>query len=205
MHTHFSLRNSNWVPNVYLNKCDLLNKYTSTNTINLVSLTRIDLNFSFNQVKKLSSKKLILTKHQTQICFFFLFFTFINTPFIKCSKFKTIDDFTKEINLLLTLESPKDLNSFLQLILLESFSKKKIVVSKKLDLVDSKVFSFTNRYSFSTFFEIDDFLNKLNIASNDLFLNVTFHFQNKNIFHSSKIDSWSKIKYIQNSYLFWLL
>ena len=204
MDSYISFHVFGWVPAVYLNKCDLLNKYVSTNSTNVVSLTKIDLNFPFNQLKKLNTKKLPLTKNQTQVCFFFLFFFFCHSPRVSYLKFKTVDDFAKECRLSLVLESPYDQVSFLKAAFLEVPSKKKSIALKKSDLIDSKAFCFIRKYSLSKFFELDDFLKKLNITSNDLLLTATFHFENKDASLTSNSAKLSKVKLIQNSYLLWL-
>lgn len=193
-----------WVPSVYLNKCDLLNKYVSINPTSLVSLTKIDLSFSFNQLKKLNAKKLTLNKNQAQACFFFIFFFLLHSPRVSCLKFKAVDDFLKECRLSVALESPEDQRSFLKTIFSESLSKKRPVVLKKSDSINSNTFRFTRKYLLSTFFEIDDFLKKLNISSTDLYLTATFNFQNKSGIAAFKAAKLSKVKLIQNNCLFWL-
>lgn len=201
---------TNHVFNDYISKCDLINKYNITSIYDIPQLSKIVLEFSSDDVINsldIAGKKEWDSDLQVK-SFLLLYLLSLNYPFINFNKIKSTREDSK-FSIKIILSSKKEIFLFLvslfhenwNLLVLDDFSFFKFSVNRYIKYMKkNKSFVLNSKIPASSFFELDNFLNKnlLGISSKNLNIKASFLFLNN--IGKDKLS----LNTIKNIPLFWI-
>lgn len=181
---------TNHVFNGYLSKYDLINKYNIKNVHDVPKISKIILEFSSDDIINaldVAGKKEWDSELQVK-SFLLLYILSLNCPFINFNKIKSSREDSK-FSIKVIFSSEKDIYHFLtglfhenwNLLVLDDFSFFKFSINRYTKYIKkNKNFVLNSKIPASSFFELDNFLNKnlLSISSKNLNIKASFLFFN---------------------------